>query len=305
MSKETLLLWTLAAAAAPDFSAAPQAPKVHWSAPSTYVEGLPFLVEVELEAPEGGATLAAWTLTPAAFTADNKPLGERGGNGSVDLPAGFKLTGKVDLTAALAGKKSFTLACALEGAEGKPVQVNTMARAPQGLDFTKMPPADLARYNVLLHTNRGDIVLKMWPDVAPEHVRNYLDLAYTGFYDGTKFHRAIEGFMIQGGDPTGQGTGSGPRTIKLEPSQRQHVRGVLSMARSNDPNSASCQFFIMHGANSGLDGKYSAFGEVVTGMDTVDKIATTPKTRNGQELSSPIQPQVIERALVVLGTEGK
>jgi cyclophilin family peptidyl-prolyl cis-trans isomerase len=109
--------------------------------------------------------------------------------------------------------------------------------------------------------------------------------------------------MIQGGDPTGQGTGSGPRMIKLEPSQKQHVRGVLSMARSNDPNSASCQFFIMHGANPGLDGKYSAFGEVVTGMDTVDKIATTPKNRNGNELSSPIQPQVIERALVVLAPD--
>ena len=299
-----ILLWTLAAVAAPDFSAAPQAPKVHWNAPSTYVEGLPFQVEVELEAPEGGATLAAWTLTPAAFTADNKPLGERGGNGSIDLPAGFKLTGKVDLTSALAGKKSFTLACALEGAEGKPVQVSTMTRAPAGLDFTKMPPADLAHYNVLLHTNRGDIVLKMWPDVAPEHVRNYLDLAYTGFYDGTKFHRVIEGFMLQGGDPTGQGTGSGPRTVKLEPSQKLHVRGVLSMARANDPNSASCQFFIMHGANASLDGKYSAFGEVVTGMDTVDKIATTPKSRGSDNaLSAPIQPQVIEQALVVLASD--
>jgi cyclophilin family peptidyl-prolyl cis-trans isomerase len=305
MSAGILLLWTLAAVAAPDFSAAPQTPIVRWSAPGTYVEGLPYQVDVELEVPEGGATLAGWTLTPAAFTADNKPLGERGSSGSIELPAGFKLIGKVDLSAALAGKKDFTLACSIDGAEGKPVEVSTLTRAPAGLDFTKMPPADLANYRVLLHTNRGNVVLKMWPDVAPEHVRNFLDLAYTGFYDGTKFHRAIEGFMIQGGDPTGTGSGQGKRTINLEPSQKKHERGVLSMARSSDVNSASCQFFIMHGANSGLDGKYSAFGEVVSGMDAVDKIATAPKTKQkqGNEVSSPIEPQVLERALVVLGSD--
>jgi cyclophilin family peptidyl-prolyl cis-trans isomerase len=295
-----MLLWTLAAVAAPDFTPAVKPPVVRWSAPANHVEGLPYQVDLEIEAPEGGATVLAWTLTPAAFTADGKPLGERGGNGSIDLPAGFKLAGKVDLTGALEGKKDFTLGCSIEGAEGKPVEVSTMSKAPAGLDFLKMAPADLANYQVLLHTNRGDIVLKMWPDVAPEHVRNFLELAYTGFYDGTKFHRAIENFMIQGGDPTGQGTGSGPRQVKLEPSQKKHVRGVLSMARSQDPNSASCQFFIMHGNNASLDGQYSAFGEVSAGMDAVDKIALTPKSRGSDgAVSAPIQPQVIERAIVL------
>jgi cyclophilin family peptidyl-prolyl cis-trans isomerase len=301
----TILLMSLAAAAAvapaPSASASSaKDPIVRWSAPASFVEGLPYQVELEIEAPEGGAAVPAWVLTPAAFTADGKVLAERGGTGSMDLPAGFKVSGRLDLSTALGSRKDFELACVIEGAEAKPVKVSVMKGAPQGLDFMKLPVDQLAQYAVLLHTNRGDILVKTWPDVAPEHARNFLDLAYTGFYDGSKFHRAIENFMIQGGDPTGTGTGSGPRQLKLEPSAKKHVRGVLSMARAQDPNSASCQFFIMHGANAGLDGQYSAFGEVLSGMDTVDRIATTPKTRQGSEMSAPVQPQVVERALVVL-----
>jgi peptidyl-prolyl cis-trans isomerase B (cyclophilin B) len=149
---------------------------------------------------------------------------------------------------------------------------------------------------VILRTVRGDITVKFWPDVAPNHVRNFLDLSYTGFYKGTTFHRVIPGFMIQGGDPTGTGTGSGPRQLQSEfQAQKKHLRGVLSMARSSDPNSASCQFFIMHAAAPSLDNQYSAFGEVVTGMDAVDKIVNTPRGGNDK----PKEPQTILEALVV------
>jgi peptidyl-prolyl cis-trans isomerase B (cyclophilin B) len=167
--------------------------------------------------------------------------------------------------------------------------------AEKGLDFMKMPLADLAQYRVVLETNRGTLEAEMWPDVAPNHVRNFLDLAYTGFYDGKIFHRVIPGFMIQGGDPTGTGTGNGPRRLKAEFSDKKHEKGVLSMARSSDPNSASCQFFVMHERSPHLDGQYSAFGKVVGGLDVVDKIAGS-KTKAGDK---PVEPQTIVKATVV------
>jgi len=135
----------------------------------------------------------------------------------------------------------------------------------------------------VLHTSMGDITLAFRPDVAPHHVENFLDLARSKFYDGTLFHRVISGFMIQGGDPLSKddnpandGTGNGPRTLKAEFSSLPHTRGALSMARGNDPDSASCQFFIVHQDSNFLDGKYTVFGRAIDGMDVVDKIAATP-----------------------------
>jgi peptidyl-prolyl cis-trans isomerase B (cyclophilin B) len=163
------------------------------------------------------------------------------------------------------------------------------------MDEKAMPAAELSKYWVLLGTSRGDILVEFWPDVAPGHVRNFLDLSYTGFYNGLTFHRVIPGFMIQGGDPDGNGTGGGPRRLKAEFNQKKHVRGVLSMARSNDPNSASSQFFVMHQDSEHLDGQYSAFGIVVSGMDAVDKIVNAPRGAGDR----PNVPQVINTAVVV------
>jgi len=136
----------------------------------------------------------------------------------------------------------------------------------------------------ILHTSLGEITLALLPELAPRHVENFLDLARSGFYDGTLFHRVIPGFMIQGGDPLSKearspqvGTGSGPRRLKAEFSERSHRRGIVSMARSSDPNSASCQFFIMHADYPSLDGNYSVFGEVASGMEVVDKIVAVPR----------------------------
>lgn len=135
----------------------------------------------------------------------------------------------------------------------------------------------------ILHTSMGDITLGFYPDTAPNHVENFLELSRSKFYDGTLFHRVIKGFMIQGGDPLSKddnpandGTGNGPRSLKAEFSSRLHTRGVLSMARGGHPDSASCQFFIVHQDAHSLDGKYTVFGYVIEGMDVVDKIATTP-----------------------------
>jgi peptidyl-prolyl cis-trans isomerase B (cyclophilin B) len=137
-----------------------------------------------------------------------------------------------------------------------------------------------------IETNFGKISFKLLPELAPETVRNFEKLSKDGFYDGTLFHRVIPGFMIQGGDPNTKtdnkgswGMGGPGYNLKAEFSSRSHLRGIVSMARSQDPNSAGSQFFIMHADNAGLDNQYTVFGEVVEGMDVVDKIANV-KTEN-------------------------
>jgi peptidyl-prolyl cis-trans isomerase B (cyclophilin B) len=136
----------------------------------------------------------------------------------------------------------------------------------------------------VIKTTAGEMVAEFWPDVAPKTVENFKTLAKKGFYDGTCFHRVIKGFMIQGGDPLTKdasaearwGTGGPGYSIKAEFNDRPHVRGVLSMARSADPDSAGSQFFICHGDPSFLDHKYTAFGKLIKGDDVLEKIATTP-----------------------------
>jgi peptidyl-prolyl cis-trans isomerase B (cyclophilin B) len=136
----------------------------------------------------------------------------------------------------------------------------------------------------VIKTSEGEMVLEFWPDVAPGHVDNFKKLARQGFYDGTCFHRVIKGFMIQGGDPLTKdeskqdrwGTGDPGYKIKAEFNDKPHVRGVLSMARSQDPNSAGSQFFICHGDPRFLDKQYTAFGKLIKGDDVLEKIATTP-----------------------------
>jgi peptidyl-prolyl cis-trans isomerase B (cyclophilin B) len=140
----------------------------------------------------------------------------------------------------------------------------------------------------VMKTSEGEMVLEFWSDVAPKTVENFKTLAKKGFYDGTAFHRIIKGFMIQGGDPLTKdpskedmwGTGDPGYKIKAEFNDRKHVRGVISMARSANPDSAGCQFFICHGAASSLDNKYTAFGKVIKGEDVLEKLATTPVAPN-------------------------
>jgi peptidyl-prolyl cis-trans isomerase B (cyclophilin B) len=133
-------------------------------------------------------------------------------------------------------------------------------------------------------TTEGEMVIELWPGVAPKTVENFKTLAQKGFYDGTCFHRVIKGFMIQGGDPLTKdsskekawGTGGPGYTIKAEFNDKSHVRGVISMARSNHPDSAGSQFFICHGDPTFLDRQYTAFGQLIEGDDVLEKIATTP-----------------------------
>lgn len=171
---------------------------------------------------------------------------------------------------------------------------------------------DYARTKVLLVTSHGNLTLGFYPDRAPKHVRNFVKLAKTGFYHGTKFHRVIKGFMIQGGCPnTREGASGAPGTgdpgyhVDAEFNDTRHVKGILSMARARDPNSAGCQFFICHGDASQLDKQYTAFGVLESGMDTLDRIADVPVEFNAMgEASVPATP-VILYAAIVLPSYGK
>src|SRR5450755_1015644 len=135
-----------------------------------------------------------------------------------------------------------------------------------------------------IKTTEGDMVVEFWTDAAPKTIENFKTLAKKGFYDGTAFHRIIKGFMIQGGDPLTKdpskeamwGTGDPGYKIKAEFNNRSHQRGVLSMARSNDPDSAGSQFFICLGDASFLDKKYTAFGKLIKGDDVLEKLGNTP-----------------------------
>lgn len=149
--------------------------------------------------------------------------------------------------------------------------------------------------------NGKKIEIELYPEIAPISCENFEKLVKQGFYDGLTFHRVIPGFMIQGGCPLGNGTGGPGWHIKGEfaangvKNDLKHTRGVLSMARAMDPNSAGSQFFIMHDDAPHLDGQYAAFGKVASGMDAVDEIAETPTDYSDK----PLTPQVIRKVTIV------
>lgn len=161
----------------------------------------------------------------------------------------------------------------------------------------------------VIKTSEGEMVAEFWPDVAPETVENFKKLARQGFYDGTAFHRVIKGFMIQGGDPLTKdeskqsrwGTGDPGYKIKAEFNEKSHTRGVLSMARSQDPNSAGSQFFICHGEPKFLDRQYTAFGKLIKGDDVLEKIATTQTTPPDR----PVTRMNVESIKIVLADSVK
>ncbi len=164
------------------------------------------------------------------------------------------------------------------------------------------PAPDGVKHTVVIEVKKyGDITVELYEKYAPVTVANFLKLVNEGFYDGLTFHRVISGFMIQGGDPRGDGTGGSDTDIKGEfllnghLNPLKHERGVISMARSNDPDSASSQFFIVHKDSFDLDDQYAAFGRVRTGMDTVDKIAALKTDDNDK----PLKTVTIKRIYVI------
>ncbi|HEX7151167.1 MAG TPA: peptidylprolyl isomerase [Thermoanaerobaculia bacterium] len=173
---------------------------------------------------------------------------------------------------------------------------DTNSTAPAAPAQQEKPMSEYQDQVAVIKTTAGEIQIRFFPDVAPNHVKNFIDLANQGFYNGTKFHRVIPGFMIQGGDPNTKsgdpytwGTGGSPNRLRAEFNNVKHKRGIVSMARSTDPNSASSQFFIMVADYPSLDNQYSVFGQVLSGMEVVDKIVSAKTERE-----RPVEPTAIE-----------
>ena len=175
-------------------------------------------------------------------------------------------------------------------------------------EATKKTEASSTNEVAVIKTTEGEMVLEFWSDVAPKHVENFKKLSKQGFYDGTAFHRIIKGFMIQGGDPLTKdltkedlyGKGDPGYKINAEFNNRKHVRGVLSMARSADPNSAGSQFFLMLGDAPFLDNKYTGFGKLIKGDDVLGKIGDTQVSRSRSgEVSKPTKRVEIQSIKIV------
>jgi len=186
-------------------------------------------------------------------------------------------TFKLNLSFALALFGLIAAGCSNEKTSPAPVTVTAAVT-------NQAPPTTATGDVAVITTSEGVMVVEFYPDVAPKHVENFKTLAQKGFYDGQCFHRVINGFMIQGGDPLTKdesakgswGTGGPGYVINAEFNAKHHARGILSMARTSDPNSAGSQFFICHGDCGQLDGQYTVFGNLIKGFDVLDKIATTP-----------------------------
>jgi peptidyl-prolyl cis-trans isomerase B (cyclophilin B) len=169
--------------------------------------------------------------------------------------------------------------------------------------FTQEEIKKMSATKAVIETKFGKIELKFYPEVAPNHVNNFIELAKKGFYDGTVFHRVIPGFMIQGGDPKSKninkaahGTGGPGYTLKAEFNDRPHKRGTLSMARMMDPDTGGSQFFICVAERPDLNKKYTVFGEVTSGMDVVDKIVSQPRdARDNPNERVEIKVRVIDK----------
>jgi len=192
----------------------------------------------------------------------------------------------------------------------KSILINLLAAilAVASVNAEEQKPMNSAREVAVLRTSEGEMVAEFWPEVAPNTVENFKKLAHSGFYDGTAFHRIVKGFMIQGGDPLTKdpakesryGTGDPGYKIKAEFNDRSHERGVLSMARSSDPDSAGSQFFICLANVSRLDHQYTTFGKIIKGDDVLGKIGDTEVTTSDSgERSKPTKRVTVESIKIV------
>jgi peptidyl-prolyl cis-trans isomerase B (cyclophilin B) len=185
---------------------------------------------------------------------------------------------------------------------------STLVAAVAAEEKKEASPMSTSNEVAVIKTNEGDMVVQFWTDAAPNTIENFKKLARQGFYDSTIFHRIVKGFMIQGGDPNSKdpakestyGAGDPGYKIKAEFNNHSHDRGVISMARGPDPDSAGSQFFICLAPVRRLDGQYTTFGKLIKGDDVLDKIGNTPVERNPQgEMSKPTKRVVIESVKIV------
>ncbi len=266
---------------------------------------LTLTVDVAEETELDGAVLNGLSLVVKVEGEDAGTLSEGTAGAKATIAAGTRIQRRlsVDLEKAGVRLKDRELTAVSFVWPGLP-GASALIRVAPDVRSVDIEDMDLEKTRVMLATSMGEITLLFYPDKAPNHVQNFVRLAQSDFYDGTKFHRVLSGFMVQGGCPntrdgaTGQPGNGGPGwTVPAEFNDIKHVRGILSMARSSDPNSAGSQFFLVHGQASHLDGQYSAFGALETGFDTLDRIAGVPVA--GPEPSAPLEPVHLYYAVVL------
>jgi peptidyl-prolyl cis-trans isomerase B (cyclophilin B) len=269
---------------------------------------LRMLIQVDKDAELPSQLLNGASLTVKCDDQAQKPIQQAGKGGAVALAAGTRIERTLTFPAVsfLPKPDLATAASVVVGWEGMAGVGCTFRVAPdtKNVDISTL---DLAKTQVVLVTNFGDMTLEFRPDKAPKHVENFVKLCLQGFYDGTKFHRVIRDFMIQGGCPNTKddskkdlwGSGGPGYTLNAEFSDLRHLRGTLSMARTDQPNTAGSGFFICHKDCPQLDNQYTTFGAITSGggIDVVDRIATTRV--GGPQNSAPMQPVILISAVVL------
>lgn len=235
-------------------------------------------------------------------------IDEKGKSGKVTVAGGTRIERRISLPAAKFAAGGDASAFQVVAVQWRDLPgANCVFKIAPDSSQVDLNAINLNTTQVILLTNHGEMTIGFLPEVAPNTVRNFLELCKSGFYSGTKFHRVIRNFMIQGGDPLTKddkmqaqwGSGGSGKNLKAEFNSTRHVRGVLSMARSNDPDSASSQFFIVHKDAPHLDNQYTAFGNLVKGADVLDSIAMT--MCGGPQGSTPLQPVVLEATVILPG----
>ncbi|MFM1874140.1 MAG: hypothetical protein RL398_3562 [Planctomycetota bacterium] len=265
-------------------------------------------IDVTADTEVPGALLTGVALDVKIGDGAGPRIDEAGKGGSVALAAGTRIERTVKMPAGRFVPNADPSAFSVVSVQWRDLPgANCVFKIAPDTSKVDLDKINLATTEVVLITNHGEMTVGFLPEKAPKTVRNFLELCKSGFYDGTKFHRVIRNFMIQGGDPLTKddkmqsqwGTGGSGKNIDAEFNDTRHVRGVLSMARSNDPNSASSQFFVVHKDSPHLDEKYTAFGNLVKGADTLDSIANT--MCGGPQGSTPLQPVILHAAVILPG----
>ena len=234
------------------------------------------------------------------------PIARPGKGGDVPMTAGTRIERRLTFPASafMAGPELQEMAVVAVSWKDQ-VGVDCTFKVAPDSSNVKLEDLDLAKTQVILVTNYGEMQLAFRPDKAPRHVENFVKLCLEGFYDGTKFHRVIRNFMIQGGCPNTKddskkamwGSGGPGYKIDAEFNDLRHLKGTLSMARTSDPNSAGSGFFVVHKDAPHLDNQYTAFGNLVEGVDVLDAIANVQV--GGPSKSTPVQPVVLSAAVVL------
>jgi len=267
---------------------------------------LRLVVDVVRDADVPAAVVNGTDLTVRVNGQDANPIASPGKGGDVPMVAGTRIERRMTfpLSAFMTSPDLEEMAVVAVSWKGQ-VGVDCTFKVAPDSSNVKLEALDLAKTQVILVTNYGEMKLAFRPDKAPRHVENFVKLCLDGFYDGTKFHRVIRNFMIQGGCPNTKddskkalwGSGGPGYKIDAEFNDLRHLKGTLSMARTSDPNSAGSGFFVVHKEAKHLDNQYTAFGNLVEGVDVLDAIANVQV--GGPQKSTPVAPVVLRAAVVL------